>query len=147
LIGPGCASSCEFFSYDLTIANRAEVVGQYPSQGAGGSVEQFVMPEDVIVQMTIGRAVDPNGNVHIEGGGIVPSRVVPSNLSTFRRLAKGEDVILTTAQEALAQAIGPTAAAENAEVAPVPQQDASLLPTGVGMAMADPIQRSRVATS
>ncbi len=32
--------------------------GQYPSEGAGGSVEDFMMPENTQVQLTIGREVD-----------------------------------------------------------------------------------------
>ena len=36
LVGPACASACEFFSYDMTVNNRATVVGQYPTEGAGG---------------------------------------------------------------------------------------------------------------
>ncbi len=58
LVGPACASACEFFSYDMTINDRAIIVGQYPTEGAGGSVEQFAMPEGIMAQMTIGRAVD-----------------------------------------------------------------------------------------
>ena len=50
LVGPACASACEFFSYDMTINDRATVVGQYPSEGAGGSVEQFLMPEGISMQ-------------------------------------------------------------------------------------------------
>jgi C-terminal processing protease CtpA/Prc len=118
LVGPACASSCEFFSYDMTLGDRALVVGQHPSAGAGGSVEEFLMPEGIVVQMTIGRAVDPSGNVHIEGSGIVPSLVVPSNLSTFRRLSRGEDVVLTTAQEELEDATGLLIMGEKAQLAP-----------------------------
>ena len=83
LIGPACQSACEFFSYDVSLEGRATVVGQYPSAGLGGSVEQFVMPEGEYFQFTVGRAVDMDGNIHIEGKGVVPSVQVPVNEETL----------------------------------------------------------------
>jgi C-terminal processing protease CtpA/Prc len=106
LVGPGCASACEFFSYDMTINNRAMIVGQYPTEGAGGSVEEFLMPENLYAQMTIGRAVDAQGNVHLEGKGVVPVVKVPVTSDTLRQQADGVDVILAAAEEALSQPQG-----------------------------------------
>ncbi|RPI33126.1 MAG: peptidase S41 [Chloroflexota bacterium] len=106
LIGPACASACEFFSYNMTINDRAIIVGQYPTQGAGGSVEQFLMPENLTVQMTIGRAVDPQGDIHVEGTGVVPTVKVPVTLETLKMQDQGEDVILQAAEEALDQPLG-----------------------------------------
>jgi C-terminal processing protease CtpA/Prc len=103
LVGPGCASACEFFSYDMTINNRATIVGQYPSEGAGGSVEQFMMPESVSVQMTIGRAVDAQGNIHLEGKGVMPNVKVPVVADTLQKQANGEDVVLEAAEKSLSQ--------------------------------------------
>src|SRR6266540_1227634 len=103
LIGPACASACEFFSYNMTINNRAVIVGQYPSDGAGGSVEQFLMPEGIYTQMTIGRAVDANGDIHLEGKGVVPTVKVPVTAETLEKQSNGEDVILEAAEEALGQ--------------------------------------------
>jgi C-terminal processing protease CtpA/Prc len=101
LVGPGCASACEFFSYDMTINDRAIIVGQYPSDGAGGSVEQFLMPEGIYTQMTTGRAVDAEGNIHLEGTGVVPTVKVPVTFETLQRQANGEDVVLQAAEDAL----------------------------------------------
>jgi C-terminal processing protease CtpA/Prc len=103
MVGPACASACEFFSYNMTINNRAIVVGQYPSDGAGGSVEQFLMPEGIYTQMTIGRAVDANGDIHLEGKGVVPTVKVPVTVETLQKQANGEDVILDAAEKALSQ--------------------------------------------
>ena len=100
IVGPGCASACEFFSYDMTINKRAAIVGEYPSDGAGGSVEDFLMPESTQVQLTIGRDVDAQGNVHIEGKGIVPTIKVPVTADTLQKEANGEDVILQAAEAA-----------------------------------------------
>jgi C-terminal processing protease CtpA/Prc len=77
LIAPGCASACEFFSYDMSLDNRAAIVGQYPTAGAGGGIEQFFMPDGQTVQLTIARAVDANGDIHIEGSGVEPTVQVP----------------------------------------------------------------------
>lgn len=106
LVGPACASACEFFSYAMTINERAIVVGQYPSDGAGGSVEQFLMPEGIYTQITIGRAVDAEGNIHLEGKGVVPTVKVPVTAETLQKQANGEDVILEAAEKALSEPQG-----------------------------------------
>ncbi len=94
LIGPNCNSACEFFTYDMTIDNRAAVVGQYPTAGLGGSVKQIRLPENEQFQYTGGRAVDAEGNIHIEGKGVPPTVAVPVNEET---LLTTDDVILNTA--------------------------------------------------
>ena len=83
LVGPNCSSACEFFSYNMTLEDRATVVGQYPTGGLGGSVEQVFMPDNISVQLTIGRAVDADGEIHIEGQGVAPDVVVPVNEETL----------------------------------------------------------------
>jgi C-terminal processing protease CtpA/Prc len=106
LVGPVCASACEFFSYNMTIDDRAIIVGQYPTVGAGGSVQDFLMPEGLLVRMTIGRAVDAEGNIHIEGTGVAPTVKVPVTLETLQRQANGEDVVLEAAEAALGEPQG-----------------------------------------
>jgi len=103
LVGPACASACEFFSYDMTVNDRAVIVGQYPSEGAGGSVEAFYMPEQIYCQMTTGRAMDRDGNIHLEGRGVVPGLKVPVTAETLRKEADGVDVVLEAAVEALSR--------------------------------------------
>jgi hypothetical protein len=103
LVGPACASACEFFSYDMTLENRALIVGQYATQGLGGSVEQFFMPEGEVVQMTIGRAVNADGDIHIEGLGVAPNVVVPVTAET---LLTEDDAILQAAEAALGSDAG-----------------------------------------
>ncbi len=83
LIGPNCYSACEFFTYDMTLQDRAAIVGQYPTGGLGGSIQDFLMPDGVRVRFTIGRAVDPDGNIHIEGIGVAPTIQVPINEETL----------------------------------------------------------------
>jgi C-terminal processing protease CtpA/Prc len=106
LVGPACASACEFFSYNMTINDRALIVGQYPTEGAGGSVEPFVMPENISAQMTFGRAVDAQGNIHLEGKGVTPTVKVPVTADTLQQQANGVDVVLAAAEKAVGQPKG-----------------------------------------
>jgi C-terminal processing protease CtpA/Prc len=102
IVAPSCFSACEFFSYNMTINDRAQIVGHYPTGGLGGSVEVFFMPENVAVGMTIGRAVDMNGNIHIEGIGVVPTVDVPVTEET---LFAETDVLLAASEQALTDTI------------------------------------------
>jgi C-terminal processing protease CtpA/Prc len=103
LVGPGCASACEFFSYDMTQQDRSIMVGQYPTAGAGGSVEQFAMPEGIFFQYPNGRAVDAQGNIHIEGKGVAPTVRVPVDEDT---VFSQTDPILDAAIKALDEKTG-----------------------------------------
>lgn len=94
LIGPNCSSACEFFSYNMTRQARAATVGQYPTAGLGGSIEQFKMPGEQRIQFTVGRAVDMNGEIHIEGKGVSPTVKVPVDEET---LFSAGDPILSAA--------------------------------------------------
>lgn len=98
LVGPNCLSACEFFSWNMTRGNRADIVGHYPTGGLGGSVERFFMPDNITVQMTVGRAVDAEGNIHIEGIGVVPTVRVPVTEET---LFYSGDVVLDYALDYL----------------------------------------------
>lgn len=106
MVGPACVSACEFFSYDMTINDRAIIVGQYPTAGAGGGVEAFLMPENTYVQMTVSRQMDADGNIHIEGGGVAPDVRVPVTVESFQRELAGEDVILEAAVKVISQPKG-----------------------------------------
>ncbi|WP_420643303.1 S41 family peptidase [Candidatus Leptofilum sp.] len=83
IVGPDCASACEFFSYNMTLDDRATIVGTYPTAGLGGSVDDVAMPADETFRFTQGRAVDPDGNIHIEGIGVVPDIRVPLTEETL----------------------------------------------------------------
>ena len=104
IVGTTCYSACEFFAYDLSLDDRAAIVGHYPTGGLGGSVEDFYMPGPVSVRLTIGRAVDENGDIHIEGQGVPPTVDVPVDEAT---LFGGQDVLLNAAVDYLNSASGP----------------------------------------
>ncbi|UCF60319.1 MAG: PDZ domain-containing protein, partial [Anaerolineaceae bacterium] len=100
IISPACSSACEFFAYDLTLQDRATIVGQYPTSGLGGGVEEFVMPEDIDVRFTVGRAIDVDGNIHIEGKGVEPDVLVPiTEENVIAEYRDGRDVVLDAAIE------------------------------------------------
>jgi C-terminal processing protease CtpA/Prc len=98
LVAPSCSSACEFFANDMTFQDRAIIVGQYPTGGLAGSVKDFNMPDGVTVRFPIGRPLDLEGNVIIEGVGVVPDVKVPVNEAT---LLGGGDPVLDAAVEAL----------------------------------------------
>ena len=96
IVGPFCLSACEFFSYDMTIDGRADVVGHYPTGGLGGSIKSIKMPDEEYFTYTIGRAVDADGEIHIEGKGVPPS--VQVTITEENLLAdEDEDVLLDAA--------------------------------------------------
>lgn len=77
LVSPDCASACEFFSYYLTLQNRAQIIGYYGTAGLGGSRFEVVLPHDIQFVYTRGRALDAEGRIHIEGKGVQPTIRVP----------------------------------------------------------------------
>ncbi|KAA3647723.1 MAG: peptidase S41 [Chloroflexi bacterium] len=100
LVGPSCSSACEFFSNDMTLQDRAIIVGQYPTGGLAGSVKDFNMPDGITVRFSIGRPLDLDGNIIIEGVGVVPDVVVPVTEETL--FSEG-DPVLEAAIQALLQ--------------------------------------------
>lgn len=101
IVAPPCFSACEFFSYNLTLQDRAMIVGHYPTGGLGGSVNDFNMPEGISVRYTRGRAVDMDGNIHIEGKGVAPTVRVPVTEETLF----AEDALLDAAENAVIESI------------------------------------------
>ncbi len=91
LISPNCASACEFFSHYMTVEDRAAIVGHYTSAGLGGSVERFFMPNGIAPQLTIGRAVNGEGEIHLEGIGVVPTVRVPVTEETL--FSEGDTIL------------------------------------------------------
>ena len=102
IIAPGCYSACEFFTYNLTIADRAAVIGHYPTGGLGGAVDDFLMPEDMSIRFTVTRAVDPDKKIHIEAQGVAPTVQVPVTLES---LTDEGDALLNAAVDALNDAV------------------------------------------
>ncbi len=102
IIAPGCFSACEFFSYNLTIDDRAAIVGNYGTSGLGGAVDDFLMPEDMTIRFTVTRAVNVDKEIHIEAQGVLPTVHVPV---TFESLFEEGDLLLQAAEEYLTSEI------------------------------------------
>ena len=102
IAAPGCFSACEFFSYNMTVDERAAVVAHYPTGGLGGGVDDFLMPDDMTIRFTVSRAVDPDYNIHIEAQGVPPTVRVPV---TRDNVFSDRDVLLQAAEDYLTEAI------------------------------------------
>lgn len=96
LVGPNCNSACEFFTYYLTTEDRATVVGQYPTAGLGGGVTYFLAPLGIYFQFTASPGLDAEGNIHIEGQGVVPGVRVPVTEETL--FSTGDPVLEAAVQ-------------------------------------------------
>lgn len=94
LVGPACASACETFSYAMSQLDNVAIVGQYPSQGLGGGVQDFLLPEGLRFRYTVNRGLNADQEIHIEGVGVPPTVQVPITEET---VFSDEDVILQTA--------------------------------------------------
>lgn len=94
IVSPTCLSACEFFSYDMTLQDRAAIIGHYPTGGLGGSIQDFLMPDGELVRFTIGREVNSEGDIHIEGLGVAPTVRVPV---TYETLIEAQDALLDAA--------------------------------------------------
>lgn len=94
LVGPACASACETFSYAMSQLDNVEIVGKYPSQGLGGGVQDFLLPESLRFRYTVNRGLNADQEIHIEGVGVPPTVEVPITEET---VFSDEDVILQAA--------------------------------------------------
>ena len=102
IAAPGCFSACEFFSYNMTVDERAAVIAHYPTGGLGGGIDDFLMPDDMTIRFTVSRAVDPDYNIHIEAQGVPPTVRVPV---THENVFSDRDVLLQAAEDYLTEAI------------------------------------------
>jgi C-terminal processing protease CtpA/Prc len=79
LISPYCVSACEGFSYTIALREGVTVVGHTPSAGAYGEVGrgQYDLPGELSMQFPTGRSETLDGELIIEGTGVVPDVLVP----------------------------------------------------------------------
>lgn len=98
IISPNCASACESFAWAMTVNDRAAIVGSYPTAGLGGSVVPIALPDDTTFNYTNSRSLDADGNISIEGIGVIPTVLVSVTEET---LFSEEDVLLNAALDQL----------------------------------------------
>ncbi|MEK6221965.1 MAG: S41 family peptidase [Chloroflexota bacterium] len=79
LISPNCISACEGFAYRLLQKDRAITAGHFGTAGAYGEVSRgrYKLPGEIDVQFPTGRAETPDGDLLIEGVGILPELMIP----------------------------------------------------------------------
>lgn len=109
LVGPACMSACEDVSWVLSQLEQTRVFGYYPSDGIYGEVArgQYALPGDYGFQAPTGMTKDMDGNIIIEGTGVVPDVHIPITEETMlAEYVNGEDVVLNFATEVLDQPLG-----------------------------------------
>jgi C-terminal processing protease CtpA/Prc len=72
------------------------VMGQTPSSGVEAEVArgQFILPEDIFLQVPTGRFTLPDGSIFLEGVGVEPTISVPIDETT---ILSQDDVVLRAA--------------------------------------------------
>ncbi|MEL6270238.1 MAG: S41 family peptidase, partial [Chloroflexota bacterium] len=100
LIEPSCSSACEYVTRAMTINDRAEVVGFYPTNGIGGGWAPILLPGDIQMPNITRPSYDVDLNLIIEGTGVEPTVRVPVTEETLFT-EPGEDVLLDRGVELL----------------------------------------------
>ena len=102
LIDPSCGSSCEFFTAMLQSSGRATVVGQYASNGAGGSIKRASLPGGLSFTYPYTGVVFADTNdLVLEAKGVEPDVRVPVTLESEAARIAGEDPVLAAGLDAL----------------------------------------------
>ncbi len=100
LVSSECISACEGFAYAMQQQGRSIIVGHTPTAGAYGEVGlgQYKLPGDLTMQFPTGRSQTEDGQLVLEGVGVVPDVTVPVTADS----ALGKvDAVLDAAVQAL----------------------------------------------
>lgn len=105
LVGPTCASACEYESYGFSQVPGMIVVGFEPTGGIFAEVSrgQIKLPDGIFVQVPTGRTLLPDGTIFLEGKGVPPTLRVPVDETTVYR---EDDVVLEYGIRAILQPLG-----------------------------------------
>ncbi len=109
LVSPGCMSACEDVAWTLSQLEQTRVFGYYPSDGIYGEVArgQYQLPGGYAFQAPTGMTKDMDGEIIIEGTGVVPDVHVPITEETmYAEYVEGEDVVLKHAIEVMDRPLG-----------------------------------------
>jgi C-terminal processing protease CtpA/Prc len=109
LVGPACASACEDVAYVLSQLEQTRVFGFYASSGMFGEVArgQYSLPGNYSFQAPTGMNQNMEGQIIIEGTGVVPDVRVPLNLDTVKaQYVDNQDVVLEYTLEVISQPLG-----------------------------------------
>jgi len=105
LVSQACASACEIEAYGFSQVPGMIVVGTTPSGGVEAEVArgQYLLPENMSLQVPTGRFTLPDGSIFLEGVGVEPTLLVPA---TPENLLSQEDVVLQAAEDAVLEPPG-----------------------------------------
>ncbi len=109
LVSPACASACENVSYVLGELPQTRVFGYYASKGIYGEVArgQYSLPGGYSLQTPTGMTQDMDGNIIIEGTGVIPDIRVPVTEENIRlEYLEEQDVVLDFVIDVLSQPLG-----------------------------------------
>jgi hypothetical protein len=100
LVGQACFSACELESYGFSQVPGMTVVGLTPSAGVEAEVArgQFLLPEELSLQIPTGRFTLPDGSIFLDGKGVPPTLKVPVDETT---VLSSDDVVLKAAEDAV----------------------------------------------
>ena len=130
LVSSACMSACEDVAYTLGLLEQTRVFGFHASNGIFGEVArgQYVLPGGYSFQAPTGLEKDMEGNIVIEGTGVVPDMRVPMTLETIQaQFVDGKDVVLNFAVETIDQPLGAgITPARSPQLATVPAAEAAL---------------------
>lgn len=111
LVDEKSASAAEYFAQFLQGEERAIVVGEHSSEGAGGYLESVAMPDDLTFFFTKGRTYFAGTEeLNLEAKGVIPDVRVPITLENELAKQEGTDVVLEAAVAALEEEAGRQAA-------------------------------------
>jgi C-terminal processing protease CtpA/Prc len=116
LVGPACASACEDVAYVLSQLDQTRVFGFYASSGMFGEVArgQYSLPGGYGFQAPTGMSQDMQGQIIIEGTGVLPDVRVPLNLDTVEaQYLDNRDVVLEYTLEVISQPLSAGIAPES----------------------------------
>jgi C-terminal processing protease CtpA/Prc len=90
----------------MSQGDRSIIVGNYPTAGAFGEVGrgQYDLPDDISMQFPTGRPETPDGQLLIEGVGVIPDITVPV---TEESVLGGSDTVLEAAVQAILDQVNP----------------------------------------
>ncbi len=100
LVSTYCVSACEGFAYWLSLNDRAVILGHTGTAGAYGEVGrgQYTLPGELDLQVPTGRPETLDGDLLIEGTGVIPDIIIPL---TYEGALGLEDTLLEAAEDRL----------------------------------------------
>ncbi len=137
LVDEGCASACEYLTQHLQVLDRATVMGQHGTDGAGGSIDRAKLPYGLSFQFTKGRSTFAGSDeFNLEAKGVALDVRIPVTLESELAKINGEDPVMEVAMAQLNEMTGANAVGE--EKKEVTQE--SLLGSWQWVVFSDPVK-------